>query len=104
MQRALKKTLEQVRENVANFTRSACDLSWKMVIQDPVMMLRTDGNLKAHNPDLQEVLMTAPRAGKQNSVSRQGEAALQYLEPALCQGESVLIKARVKEVAMKHGK
>ena len=98
----LNKALKEIfhRKEVIKFTELACDLSWKMVIQDPLMSLTTHGNLKAHNPDLQELLFTPPRAGQQQSRNHHGEAIVQYLEPALCQGDTILVKARVKTVVM----
>ena len=98
LDRDLKRILQA--EDVIKFTGSACDLSWKMVIQDPVMTLRTDGNHQAHNPDLQDILFTPPGPGQQQSGSH-GQVIVQYIEPALYHGDTVLVKGRVKEVNVK---
>ena len=79
-----------------HFTRTTCDLSWKMVIQNPIMTLSTEGNYEVHKPDRQEFVFKRPTFPQQSCEP--GEMKVQYMEPSMYHGDKLLVKGRVTGV------
>ena len=83
----MQQMCAQIRnhEVTRHITRESCMLAWQMVLQEPMISLSSDGIGEEHRPELQQLL---PPASRSNTV-------LQYFEPAMLHGNSVLVKGRV---------
>ena len=90
------------RSGVEPFTRKTCDLSGKMVIHNPMMILATKDNYEVYNPEIQEFIFR--RASFIQQCCEPSDIIVQYMEPSMYHGDKLMVKARVTAVPVKSEK